>query len=225
MVKMYCELMERATVEPTAAYLAHEAGLLAGVPGDRVGQWARWGHIRASVSAGEPHVYAFADVAEALAVHLLLEAGFKLPFVRRAVERLGGAVAWPLSDGRLHVVDHRLAVERGGVLKDVFTEQTVLHGLAALVNVTTGFAGVDSDGRVTALDLLRRGGWPARLTGDLTSVEVDPARVGGRAHLRGRRLPVEDVVAVDDPEREFELSPDEVAAAGTWWAAAMTAES
>jgi hypothetical protein len=197
--------MERATVEPTAAYLAHEAGMLAGVPGDRIGQWARWGHIRASISAGEPHVYAFADVAEALAVHILLDAGFRLPVVRRAVDRLGGAVAWPLSDGRLHVVDHRLAVERAGVLKDVFTEQTVLP----------------LNGRVTALELLRRGGWPARLTGDLTAVEVDPARVGGRACLRGRRLPVEDVVAVEDPEAEYGLSAPEAAAARAWWAAAV----
>src|SRR3954452_18187826 len=73
MVKMYCELMEPATVA-TGAYLAHEAGMLAGVPGDRIGQWARWGHIRASVSAAEPHVYAFSDVAEALADALPLHA-------------------------------------------------------------------------------------------------------------------------------------------------------
>src|SRR3954465_15444132 len=125
MVKMYCELMEAATVA-TGAYLAHEAGMLAGVPGDRIGQGARWGHIRASVSAADPHVYSFADVAEALAVHLLLDAGVTLPLVRRPVGRLRGAQAAPLSGGRLHVVDHRLAVERGSVLTDVFTEQTVL---------------------------------------------------------------------------------------------------
>lgn len=78
-------------------YLAHEAGRLAGVPGDRIGQWARWGHICASVSAGDPHVYAFDDVAEALAVHLLLERGVRLPDVRAAVERLGGAGRHPLT--------------------------------------------------------------------------------------------------------------------------------
>src|SRR3954451_5183627 len=117
---MYCELMERATVEPTGSYLAHQAGMLAGVPGDRIGQWARWGHIRASVSDGDPHVYAFADVAEALAVHLLLDAGVTLPVVRRAVERLGG-----LTQG-VHLVHGRLAVERGDVRQDAFTEQTVL---------------------------------------------------------------------------------------------------
>ena len=34
-------------------YLAGEVGLLAGVSGDRIGQWARWGHIRSSHSAGD----------------------------------------------------------------------------------------------------------------------------------------------------------------------------
>src|SRR3954454_7621749 len=146
MVKMYCELMERSTVA-AGRYSAHEAGMLAGVPGDRIGQWARWGHIRASVSTGDPHVYAFADVAEALAVHLLLDAGFALPVVRRAVERLGGLT------GGVHVVDHRLAVERGDVLQELFTEQTVLPGLAALVNGHSGRAGLASDGRVDAVAL------------------------------------------------------------------------
>src|SRR4051812_26787801 len=93
MVKMYCELMKHP------GYLAHDAARLVGVPGDRIGQWARWGHIRASISADEPHVYSFEDVAEALAVHLLLEAGHALPRVRRAVERLGGPAGWPLSSG------------------------------------------------------------------------------------------------------------------------------
>jgi hypothetical protein len=185
---MYCELMERATVEPTGRYLAHEAGMLAGVPGDRIGQWARWGHIRASVSDGEPHVYAFADVAEALAVHLLLDAGLTLPVVRHAVERLGG-----LAVG-VHVVDGRLAVERGDVLKDVFTEQTVLP----------------LNGRVDPVDLLRRGGWPAHVLGELDAVWVDPARAGGRPCVRATRVPVED--AGD-------------AAARRWWEVAVACAS
>src|SRR3954465_8518400 len=119
MVKMYCELMERSTVA-AARYSAHAAGLLAGVPGDRIGQWARWGHIRATISAGDPHVYAFEDVADALAVHILLDAGIPLPPIRRAVDARGGE--HPLSHG-LHVVDGRLAVERTGILEDVFTKQ------------------------------------------------------------------------------------------------------
>jgi DNA-binding transcriptional MerR regulator len=195
---MYCEDMERATVAP-ATYLAHEAARLVGVPGDRIGQWARWGHIRASVSDGDPHVYAYDDVAEALAVHLLLEAGFTLPVVRRAVELLGGVAVRPLSGGALHVVDGRLAVERGEVLEDVFTA----HGVLPL------------DGRVDAAALLRRGGWPAR-DADL-AVEVDPARAGGRPCIRGRRVLVEDVVAEPTAARELGLSEAEIADALAWW--------
>jgi uncharacterized protein (DUF433 family)/DNA-binding transcriptional MerR regulator len=198
MVKMDCEAMKRATV---ARYLAHEAAPLVGVPGDRIGQWARWGHIRASVSAGDPHVYSFDDVAEALAVHLLLDAGFTLPLVRRAVERLGGAAARPLSSGALHVVDHRLAVERGDVLEDVFTD----HGVLPL------------DGRLVAGDLLRRGGWPAHRLGDLRFVAVDPARLSGRPHVRGTRIPVEDVVADPDVGRELGLTHEQVTDAIRWW--------
>lgn len=176
-------------------YLAHEAGRLAGVDGDRIGQWARWGHIRASVSAGDPHVYSYEDVADALAVHLLLEAGLPLPVIRRAVERLGGE--HPLSDG-IHVVDGRLAVERGDRLEDVFTD----HGVLPL------------DGRVDARGLLARGGWPAR--GRDLRVEVDPDRLGGRPCIRGRRVPVEDAAA--DPEG-LGLSDEEIADARSWCAA------
>jgi uncharacterized protein (DUF433 family) len=202
MVKMYCEDMERATVA-SGRYLAHEAARLVGVPGERIGQWARWGHISASISDGDPHVYAFVDVAEALAVHLLLEAGFRLPVIRRAVDQLGGPGAHPLSTGALHVVDGRLAVERGEVLEDVFTEQGVLP----------------LDGRVHAAELLRRGGWPARAAA--LRVEVDPARAGGRPCVRGRRIPVEDVAA--DPEgaaREYGLGSEDIADAVRWWAEA-----
>lgn len=194
--------MDRAGLA-SGRYLAHDAARLVGVPGDRIGQWARWGHIRASVSRGEPHIYAFGDVAEALAVHLLLEAGFTLPVLRRAVARLSGDVDWPLSGGTVHVVGHRLAVERGEALEDVFTD----HGVLPL------------DGELHAVGLLRRGGWPARALGDLDSVEVDPARLGGRPALRGRRVPIEDAVA--DPEG-LGLSEAEIAAASRWWTEAET---
>jgi DNA-binding transcriptional MerR regulator len=176
-------------------YLARDAALLVGVPGDRIGQWARWGHIRASVSDGEPHVYAFEDVAEALAVRLLLDAGFTLPVVRRAVDRVGGE--HPLSGGRLHVVDGRLAIERGEVLEDVFTS----HGVLPL------------DGRIDGVALLRAGGWASLVTG-ITSVEVDPARLNGAPCLRGRRVPIQDVV--EDPSA-LDVTGAEIADAQRWW--------
>ena len=54
-------------------FLAGDAGELVGVTGNTIGQWARWGYIRASQSSGEPHVYSVEDVAEAAVVRALLE--------------------------------------------------------------------------------------------------------------------------------------------------------
>ena len=197
--------MEPATI--VTRYLAHEAARLVGVGGDRIGQWARWGHIRASVSDGDPHVYSWDDVAEALAVHALLDAGYALALIRRAVDRLGGSTQHPLSTAGVHDVDGRLAVERGDVLVDVFTEQTVLP----------------LDGRVRASDLLRGGGWPARVHPGV--VEVDPLRLGGTPCLAGRRLPVE--VAAELPEHlwdDYGLEPAVADSARRWWALARSYE-
>lgn len=91
----------------SARYLAHEAGHLAGVAGDRIGQWARWGHIRASISAEEPHVYAWEDVAEA---HEKL--GFTEPVVDPA-DDAEGPVSGGVSDD---VVADRVAERAGQVL-------------------------------------------------------------------------------------------------------------
>jgi DNA-binding transcriptional MerR regulator len=80
-------------------FLAGEVGELAGVTGNTIGQWARWGYIRASRSTGDPHVYSVEDVAEAAMVHALLERGVSHAQVRRAIAHLPGE--WPLSDAPL----------------------------------------------------------------------------------------------------------------------------
>ena len=82
-------------------FLAGEAGELAGVSGTTIGQWARWGYIRASQSGGEPHVYSVEDVAEAAMVRALLERGVRHRDVRRAIARLGEYGPWPLSQAPL----------------------------------------------------------------------------------------------------------------------------
>lgn len=71
------------------AYLAHEAARLVGANGDRIGQWARWGHIDASISRGDPHVYSYSDVCAALVVHLRLQAGATLDAIRAGQEVIG----------------------------------------------------------------------------------------------------------------------------------------
>ena len=70
------------------SFLAGEVGELAGVSGTTIGQWARWGYIRASQSAGDPHVYSVEDVAEAAIVSELLGRGVRHADVRRAIDRL-----------------------------------------------------------------------------------------------------------------------------------------
>ena len=80
-------------------------GELAGVTGNTIGQWARWGYIRASQSGGDPHVYSVEDVAEAAMVHALLERGVSHMMVRRAIAHLGDYGDWPLSEAPLAVTD------------------------------------------------------------------------------------------------------------------------
>jgi DNA-binding transcriptional MerR regulator len=82
-------------------FLAGEAGELAGVSGNTIGQWARWGYIRASQSGGEPHVYSVEDVVEAAIVRALLDRGVRHRDVRRAIQRLGEYGEWPLSQAPL----------------------------------------------------------------------------------------------------------------------------
>jgi DNA-binding transcriptional MerR regulator len=78
-------------------FLAGEAGDLAGVSGTTIGQWARRGYIRASQSAGDPHVYSLEDVLEASVVHALLERGIGHAAIRRTIAALGEYGEWPLS--------------------------------------------------------------------------------------------------------------------------------
>jgi hypothetical protein len=160
-------------------YSAAEVGHLAGVPGDRVGQWARWGHIAASVSAGDPHVYGWDDTAEAIAVHELIERGLGLREIRWAVGALGGAATWPLARAGIHVVHGRIAVERGGELIDLRSGAQEVLAL---------------DGRIDPVRVLRDGGWPARVLG-LGRIEVDRARLRGRPVVAGTRIAVQDADA------------------------------
>jgi DNA-binding transcriptional MerR regulator len=94
-------LVAVTAAKPHGHFLAGEAGELAGVSGNTIGQWARWGYIRASQSEGDPHVYSVEDVAEAAIVRALLERGVRHADVRRAIARLGEYGDWPLSEAPL----------------------------------------------------------------------------------------------------------------------------
>jgi DNA-binding transcriptional MerR regulator len=97
-------------------FLAGEVGEMAGVTGNTIGQWARWGYIHASVSDGDPHVYSVEDVAEAAMVSALRARGVSHAQIRRAIAHLSGE--WPLSDARLAVTEEkrpRIVLRESGV--------------------------------------------------------------------------------------------------------------
>jgi hypothetical protein len=105
---------------PHGRFLAGDAGDLAGVSGTTIGQWARRGYIRASQSAGDPHVYSVEDVAEAAIVHRLIERGVAHAEIRQAIAALREYGAWPLVEAPLATTDgnggpHVVLCERGGV--------------------------------------------------------------------------------------------------------------
>jgi DNA-binding transcriptional MerR regulator len=92
---------------------AGEAGELVGVTGNTIGQWARWGYIRASQSSGDPHVYSVEDVAEAAVVRALLDRKVRHRVVRLAIAHLGDYGDWPLSQAPLATTrDGRLVLLR-----------------------------------------------------------------------------------------------------------------
>ena len=83
------------------ALLAGAVGELVGVSGTAIGQWARHGYIRPSVSDELPHVYAVEDVGEASIVAALLARGVRHADVRAAIARLADLGDWPLSEAQL----------------------------------------------------------------------------------------------------------------------------
>ena len=85
---------------PHGSFLAGDAGELAGVSGTTIGQWARRGLIRSSVSEDDPRRYGVEDVAEAAMVHALLARGIRHAEIHAAIAHLGPR-RWPLSAATL----------------------------------------------------------------------------------------------------------------------------
>jgi DNA-binding transcriptional MerR regulator len=107
-----------SNAKPHGELSAGAVGELAGVSGNTIGQWARWGYIRASQSDGDPHVYSVEDVAEASIVSELLDRGVRHRDVRRAIAHLGEYGDWPLSEAPLATTpEGRLLLlkENGGI--------------------------------------------------------------------------------------------------------------
>jgi len=208
---------------PRGHYLASEVGALAGVSGDRVGQWARRGYIQASWSGpgDSPLLYSFQDVAEAMLVHELEDQGVPLRIIRSTIEQLRERYGdWPLQSAPLEV--------------DSIGESAEGIPLSTLAFVDQGFryeAGdrgwqmlheISVNPRRISLDL-HRGGWAVRVAPDLQHIEVDPDRLSGRPVIRGRRVPVSLVAeAAEDPEEleilreDYQLEDAEIRDAQRW---------
>ena len=205
---------QTSAMAPRGHYLAREVGLLAGVSGNKIGQWARRGYIRATQSDCSPYVYSYQDVGEAILVHELLDAGVSHRRVRRAIETLRERYSnrWPLqraclaTDGRDVIA---LEDEAAWDVDDHIWQQKI-----------------EPENLRRIAGLLSRGGWAARALPNLEHVEVNPDRLSGRPTIRGRRVPVEVVAqiadepgGIDELRKGFDLSSDEINDARQWWQA------
>jgi uncharacterized protein (DUF433 family) len=213
-------MSEVVEMHPRGYYLAHEAGWLAGVSGDRIGQWARRGYIRSSVSPIVPLVYSYQDVAEAMAVHELILRGTPLQRIKRAIELLREEYGdWPLTQAPLVTAELRGREGKSSA--------------ALLLERQGGFTDLDRDPLQGVLEIgelrrivseLRRGGWAVRQLPDLRHVEVDPDRLSGRPTIRGTRVPAELVAKLSSTsdgrktlKSDYGVTERQIQDAQRWW--------
>jgi uncharacterized protein (DUF433 family)/DNA-binding transcriptional MerR regulator len=214
-------MSDAARMPPRGRYLAWQAGQLAGVSGNTVGQWARRGYVRSSVRSSAPRVYGFQDVAEAMVVHELLDRGVPHGEIRQAIRRLEEEYgSWPLTQAPL------ATVAGAGRRPDERRARVVLRADGADYDV--GGLGWQQVLEPQSLDAIRgrlaRGGWAVRALPDLEHIEVDPDRLSGRPAIRGRRIAAQDVAEIAaDPggvellRRDYDLTAPQIADAGRWW--------
>lgn len=197
------------------------AGALAGVSGDQIGQWARYGLICPTIYEGRPaNRYAFNDVAEAIVVHWLRDQDFDYDEIHTAIEAARTDFPdWPLLRAPLGVASAAIDGDRGVIAQrvgKVYVETSRRGG--QLVLTPESFA--------QASDMLRSGGWLARSL-RLRRIEVDPLKLGGAPVLRGSRWPIERVAQIaEDPEglsllvEDYDLDPRGIDEAVRWTEAA-----
>lgn len=192
-----------ARPESLGVFSPRRAGQLAGVGGDRIGQWARYGLIRPTIYEGRPaNRYAFYDVAEAIVVHWLLDHGFDYTEIHTAIDRAGESRrSWPLLEAPLGVAQHTVERDRGVIVLRTPEGHYVEIGRPGDQVV------LRPELFHKASDMLRSGGWLASQL-DLKRIEVDPQKLGGAPSLRGHRWPIERVarIAADDAGRAALIS-------------------
>jgi uncharacterized protein (DUF433 family) len=210
----------RDAPEFRGVFSPRRAGALAGVSGDQVGQWARYGLIRPTVYEGRPaNRYAFFDIAEAIVVHWLRDQQFGYDEIHMAIEAArADHPNWPLVRGKLGVARHTVEANRDrGVIVQRMPEGEYVEIGRAGRQVVLRPELLDF-----AQDMLRTGGWIAYANG-LDRIEVDPTKLGGAPALQGSRWPVERVarIAADAEGRailvdEYKLDERDVDQAVQW---------
>lgn len=205
---------------PRGHYLAHEAGFLAGVTGNLIGQWANHGYIRSSQQTDIPRVYSYQDVGEAMVVHELMDAGVEYDHIRETIiglrERFGED--WPLTHAKDKLGTYG---KKGDPRRRVaYEDQEGVYDLGL-----KKWQKMDARdlGRISGL--LRRGGWAARKLKGLRHIEVDPDRLSGTPTIRGRRVSAKSVAELADSgsvgvqvlREEYDLAKDQIRDAQRWW--------
>lgn len=211
---------------PRGHYLAADAGRLAGVSGDQIGQWARRGYIRSSQSESTPRIYSYQDVAESMVVHQLRLNGVSYDDIRlvldglRADRDLGD---WPLQHATLKTIASEDKRGRLLVLRD--DERYDVSG-------RPWHGALDVGDLIEIASDLQRGGWAAREIPDLQYIEVNPDRLSGRPVVRGTRVAARAAAELAvSPEglevltEEYELKAHEIRDAQRWWEVARRYEA
>jgi uncharacterized protein (DUF433 family) len=168
-----------ASSPPTAIgyYTAADVARLAGVSSQKIGQWARRGIIRPSVSR-RPNIYSYADAGEAILAHYLVQQGNRPAEVRAVVEALRQDYGeWPLATA---------PIEHEGKLVVMRDEAGPHFYSVGVLDKHALIGGTLLDLKVIR-EALSHGGWVA-IDHPREHIEVDPDRHSGEPVIRGRRL-------------------------------------
>jgi uncharacterized protein (DUF433 family) len=199
---------------PRGWYLAADAAQLVGVSAWTIGQWARFEYIRATRDPGPPEVFAYQDVAEAMAVRELLRRGVPRQALKTTIDNCRDVYGnWPLTTAPLSL-PLRAAVP---ILERPDADYDIGKGVGnqAILQI---------EELEELITLLNRGGWVIRDHPEIVHIEVDPDVLSGRPVIRGHRIPAVQVAEIAKERggrRElraaYDLTPAEITDAVKWW--------
>jgi uncharacterized protein (DUF433 family)/DNA-binding transcriptional MerR regulator len=206
---------------PKGWYLAADAAQLVGVSAWSIGQWSRYGYVKATRDPGPPEVFSFQDVAEAMAVRELLRRGVRRQEIKATIDNCRSVYGnWPLTTAPL-------SLPLGGavpILERPDADYDIGHGVG-------NQAVLQLEELEELVSLLHRGGWVIREHPDIVHIEVDPRVLSGRPVIRGHRIPAVQVAEIAQERggrralrEDYDLAPAEITDAVKWWNAITVAQ-